>query len=108
MAATLPSRERFATWLSSVGFANGMQAVVYDRNGANCCGRLWWMLKWAGHDAVTVLDGGLQHWQAAGLPVTSGEEPSHFRAISSWAHRCASSPPPRMCCKVLASLRCKP
>ena len=40
----LPSRERFAMWLSSVGFANGMQAVVYDRNGANYCGRLWWML----------------------------------------------------------------
>lgn len=76
----LPSRERFATWLSSVGFANGMQAVVYDRNGANYCGRLWWMLKWAGHDAVAVLDGGLQHWQAAGLPVASGEEPGHFQS----------------------------
>ena len=37
----LPSRERFAMWLSSVGFANGMQAVVYDRQGANYCGRLW-------------------------------------------------------------------
>ncbi|HYE40765.1 MAG TPA: rhodanese-like domain-containing protein, partial [Ramlibacter sp.] len=54
----LPSREKFAMWLSSVGFANDMQAVVYDRNGANYCGRLWWMLKWAGHDAVAVLDGG--------------------------------------------------
>ncbi len=49
-----------------MGFANGMQAVVYDRNGANYCGRLWWMLKWVGHDAVAVLDGGLQAWQAAG------------------------------------------
>ncbi|MDI9855762.1 sulfurtransferase [Comamonas sp. 17RB] len=76
----LPSRERFATWLSSVGFANGMQAVVYDRNGANYCGRLWWMLKWAGHDAVAVLDGGLQHWQAAGLPVAEGEEPNRFQS----------------------------
>ena len=61
----LPSRERFAMWLSSVGFSNDMQAVVYDRQGANYCGRLWWMLKWAGHDAVAVLDGGLQAWQAA-------------------------------------------
>jgi thiosulfate/3-mercaptopyruvate sulfurtransferase len=60
----LPSREKFATWLSSVGFRNDMQAVVYDRNGANFCGRLWWMLKWMGHDAVAVLDGGLQAWQA--------------------------------------------
>jgi thiosulfate/3-mercaptopyruvate sulfurtransferase len=75
----LPSREKFAMWLSSVGFANDMQAVVYDRNGANYCGRLWWMLKWAGHEAVAVLDGGLQAWQAAGGAVSSGVEPSHFQ-----------------------------
>jgi len=75
----LPNRERFATWLSSVGLANGMQAVVYDRNGANYCGRLWWMLKWAGHDQVAVLDGGLQAWQAAGGALNSGDEPAHFQ-----------------------------
>ena len=73
----LPSRERFAAWLGATGFQNGMQAVVYDRNGANFCGRLWWMLRWCGHDAVAVLDGGLQAWQALGAegPVASGEEP---------------------------------
>lgn len=74
----LPSRERFATWLSGVGFSNDMQAVVYDRNGANYCGRLWWMLQWAGHDAVAVLDGGLQAWQAAGGALASGDEATHF------------------------------
>jgi thiosulfate/3-mercaptopyruvate sulfurtransferase len=77
----LPNRERFATWLSSIGFANDMQAVVYDRNGANYCGRLWWMLKWAGHEAVAVLDGGLQAWQAAGGPLAAGEEPAHFQTL---------------------------
>jgi thiosulfate/3-mercaptopyruvate sulfurtransferase len=76
----LPSREKFAMWLCSVGFTNEMQAVVYDRNGANFCGRLWWMLKWAGHDAVAVLDGGLQAWQAAGALVTDAQEPSHFQS----------------------------
>ncbi|MGI4778632.1 MAG: sulfurtransferase [Janthinobacterium lividum] len=76
----LPSRERFAEWLSSVGLRNDMQAVVYDRNGANYCGRLWWMLKWMGHDAVAVLDGGLQAWQAIGGAVTGNEEPSHFQS----------------------------
>ena len=75
----LPNREKFATWLSSVGFANDMQAVVYDRNGANYCGRLWWMLKWAGHANVAVLDGGLQAWQNAGGEVSSGEEAAHFQ-----------------------------
>lgn len=76
----LPSREKFAAWLSSVGFANDMQAAVYDRNGANYCGRLWWMLKWMGHDAVAVLDGGLQAWQAAGGEVTGREEPARFQS----------------------------
>ncbi len=76
----LPSREKFAMWLSSVGFDNAMQAVVYDRQGANYCGRLWWMLKWAGHDAVAVLDGGLQAWQAEGGAVAEGDEPSHFQS----------------------------
>ena len=79
----LPSRETFAEWLSNVGLANNMQAVVYDRNGANYCGRLWWMLKWAGHDHVAVLDGGLQAWQAAGGNVASGDEPAY--APSSFA-----------------------
>ncbi|WP_027016662.1 sulfurtransferase [Comamonas composti] len=74
----LPSREHFAAWLSSTGFDNGMQAVVYDRNGANYCARLWWMLQWAGHAHVAVLDGGLQAWQAAGQPLAQGEESTHF------------------------------
>ena len=62
----LPSREKFAAWLSSIGFSNAHQAIVYDRNDMNYCGRLWWMLKWVGHDAVAILDGGLQAWLAAG------------------------------------------
>lgn len=75
----LPAREKFATWLSSIGLGNDMQAVVYDRNGANYCGRLWWMLKWIGHSNVAVLDGGLQAWQAAHGAVASGQEPTHFQ-----------------------------
>ncbi|MBC7649403.1 MAG: sulfurtransferase [Vitreoscilla sp.] len=76
----LPNREKFAEWLSNVGFANNMQAVAYDRNGANYCGRLWWMLKWAGHANVAVLDGGLQAWTAAGGALASGVEPAHFQS----------------------------
>src|SRR5437868_5158792 len=76
----LPSREKFAMWLSGVGFANDMQAVVYDRNGGSYGGRLWWMLKWAGHEAVAMLDGGLQAWQDSGGEVRSGPEPSHFQS----------------------------
>lgn len=62
----LPAKQTVAAWLTGVGMRHRTQAVVYDRNGANYCGRLWWMLKWLGHDDVAVLDGGLQAWQAAG------------------------------------------
>ncbi|MDD2918366.1 sulfurtransferase [Rhodoferax sp.] len=72
----LPSRDSFAAWLGSVGLRPDMQAVVYDRQGANYCGRLWWLLKWAGHEAAAVLDGGLQAWLAAEGAVESGAGPT--------------------------------
>lgn len=71
----LPSRQRFAQWLTSIGFDNTMQAVVYDRQGVNYCGRLWWMLQWAGHEAVAVLDGGLPAWQAQGGALQASPPP---------------------------------
>ena len=90
----LPQREAVAQWLGRLGIHNGMQIVVYDRNKSAYCGRLWWMLKWLGHDAVAVLDGGLQAWKdaggalasgpitasitAAGTDPTSGSTPAHF------------------------------
>ncbi|MEO7937521.1 MAG: rhodanese-like domain-containing protein, partial [Burkholderiaceae bacterium] len=73
----LPAREAFAQWLGAVGFSHDMQAVVYDRQGVNFSGRLWWMLKWMGHEAVAVLDGGMPAWYAAGGVVTSGEATAH-------------------------------
>ncbi len=70
----LPQRESFAAWLKIIGMNHNTQVVVYDRNGMNYCGRLWWMLKWCGHEAVAVLDGGLQAWVAVGGALASGEE----------------------------------
>lgn len=81
----LPSRETFAAWLVSIGFGPDTQAVVYDRQGVNYAGRLWWMLKWCGHEAVAVLDGGFQAWQSIGGAVASGpsqptpEKPGAFQ-----------------------------
>jgi thiosulfate/3-mercaptopyruvate sulfurtransferase len=76
----LPQREVFAAWLQSVGVNHDTQVVVYDRNGMNYCGRLWWMLKWCGHEAVAVLDGGFQAWVATGGSVVSGEAASRAEA----------------------------
>ena len=73
----LPSRERFATWLGSTGLASpDTQVVVYDRQNAKYCGRLWWMLKWCGHENVAVLDGGWAAWQALGASVEHGPSPT--------------------------------
>jgi thiosulfate/3-mercaptopyruvate sulfurtransferase len=69
----LPSPEKFAAWAGAMGVAPGVQVVVYDRNGCNYCGRAWWMLRWIGHEAVAVLDGGLQAWVAAGGATESGQ-----------------------------------
>lgn len=79
----LPTREDFAQRMGQWGISNTSVVVVYDRNGANYCGRLWWMLKWAGLQQAYVLDGGLQAWQAAGGAVESGagpapRTPAHF------------------------------
>ncbi len=79
----LPAREAFAQWLADMGFDNTQQAVVYDRQGANYCGRLWWMLKWLGHDAVAVLDGGLQAWTAQGGALASGDQAT-ARAVGAF------------------------
>ena len=71
----LPERGRFAVWLRQQGLNPGTQVVVYDRQGVNYCGRMWWMLKWCGFDAVAVLDGGLAAWQALGGEMVSGPAP---------------------------------
>ena len=73
----LPTREDFAAWLGSVGFDKRMQAVVYDRQGSTYCGRLWWMLKWAGHENVALLDGGLEAWYEIGGVVTASQGSAH-------------------------------
>jgi len=68
----LPSRATFAARLGQLGLDNSQQVVVLDRQAITTSGRLWWMLKWCGHEAVAVLDGGLVAWKAAGGAVESG------------------------------------
>ena len=72
----LPKRELFAKWLGKMGVTHSSQVVVYDRQGNNFCGRLWWMLKWCGLDSVAVLDGGLKAWNQSMGNVDSGQPPA--------------------------------
>jgi thiosulfate/3-mercaptopyruvate sulfurtransferase len=67
----LPDPERIARRAGELGIGNGTQVVAYDASGGYYAARLWWTLRWLGHDAVAVLDGGWDAWVRAGLPVTS-------------------------------------
>jgi len=67
----LPEPEAFAEWLRTAGVNDGAQVVAYDDATGMFAARLWWMLRWLGHDDVAVLDGGFNRWRALGLPVTT-------------------------------------
>lgn len=67
----LPDREAFIETLRSWGVNEGTQVVAYDAHGGMFAARLWWLLRWIGHEAVAVLDGGMAAWQAQGLPLTA-------------------------------------
>lgn len=62
----LPERDAFARTLGRCGVTPAAQVVVLDRHGGTYAGRLWWMLRWMGHEAVALLDGGVAAWNAAG------------------------------------------
>jgi thiosulfate/3-mercaptopyruvate sulfurtransferase len=66
----LPERDAFIETLRRWGVNDTTQVVAYDAHGGMFAARLWWMLRWVGHEAVAVLDGGMAAWQAAGLPLT--------------------------------------
>ncbi|MFM7703370.1 MAG: sulfurtransferase, partial [Rubrivivax sp.] len=68
----LPTREAFAQRLRDWGVNDDSQVVAYDGSGGMYAARLWWMLRWAGHEAVAVLDGGLAGWKAAGHALETG------------------------------------
>lgn len=70
----LPNREQLAQTLRNYGLMNTSPVVVYDAHGGLFAARAWWLLRWLGHRTVQVLDGGLQAWQAAGLPLATGSQ----------------------------------
>ena len=67
----LPDPTAFAAHMAKQGVTDDTHVVVYDDTAGSYAVRLWWMLRWLGHERVSVLDGGLPAWQAAGLPITN-------------------------------------
>jgi thiosulfate/3-mercaptopyruvate sulfurtransferase len=71
----LPDLATFAAKVNACGVAPGKQVVVYDDLMGNFAVRLWWMLRWLGHDKVALLDGGYPLWVKEGRP-TNAEKPA--------------------------------
>ncbi len=85
----LPDLDKFVARLEAAGISSGEATaptvvVAYDDTKFAFASRLWWLLKYLGHDSVAVLDGGFHAWQQAGYP-TSAEIPQpragHFRPV---------------------------
>lgn len=73
----LPDPDALCARLRALGLDDDQQLVCYDDAGGAFAARAWWCLRWLGHEAVAVLDGGWQHWQGAKEtgppgPVTTG------------------------------------
>jgi len=81
----MPAREQVSMLLSGLGLKPDQQLVIYDTSGGLMASRLWWMARWAGHEQVAVLDGGLVAWQKAGYPVTT--ELPQVRPADAWPTR---------------------
>lgn len=66
----LPDPAEFAALLRRAGVSQDTLVVAYDDGPGLFAARLWWLLRWLGHNRVKVLDGGFRAWQEAGQPVT--------------------------------------
>ena len=71
----LPDIDAFQSLLGRLGVTAGGQVVVYDDAGGAIAARMWWLLRWAGHEAAALLDGGFPKWRAEGRPVTAAAVP---------------------------------
>jgi thiosulfate/3-mercaptopyruvate sulfurtransferase len=67
----LPEARTFIGWMGKQGLKPTDTIVCYDAGPGAMASRLWWMLRWAGHEQAAVLDGGLAKWQREGRPVTA-------------------------------------
>lgn len=67
----LPAFDAFVAWLGAQGLRPSDIVICYDAGSGAMAARLWWMLRWAGHENVAVLDGGIAKWLREERPVTA-------------------------------------
>ena len=79
----LPEKQRLTKLFSTWGIDHSVQVVIYDDTGGAFAVRLWWMLRWLGHNSAAVMDGGWPRWIREGRPVTAAvtvSESKKFKA----------------------------
>lgn len=67
----LPDPQKLAAKLSRAGIGNGSRVVAYDDQGGMYAARLWWLLRWLGHENIYVMDEGFSAWKTGGYPVAA-------------------------------------
>ncbi len=97
----LPKEKDFLDWVERSGISHTTQVVAYDQGGGGIAARLWWLMRWIGHEAVAVLNGGWPAWRHSGLdedtavpsPVRTAYHPVHRQdltvkteTIQHWCH----------------------
>jgi len=90
----LPEVSALAATLGRFGIDASVQVVAYDQSTGAFAARLWWLLRWLGHRAVAVLNGGLAAWERAGLPLSAAAQaraPQRFRAIADDAMQASTA-----------------
>ena len=80
----LPSPEKFASRMQSLGLGDGSRIVLYDASPLHTAARAWWMLRTFGAHDVAILDGGLAKWTAEGRETASGKETLRHRHFTVW------------------------
>jgi len=82
---TLPSAEKFASRMQTLGLGDGSRIVLYDDSAVKTSARAWFMLRMFGAHNVAILDGGISKWIAEGRPLATGTETLRQRHYTSWS-----------------------
>ncbi len=69
----IPNADAFAEAMARLGIGDETYVIAYDDNGGANAARLWWLLRYYGHDQVSLLDGGIVEWKKGGEPLERGE-----------------------------------
>ena len=85
LPSMLPSPEKFASRMQSLGLGDGSRIVLYDNSPLHTSARAWWMLRTFGAHDVAILDGGFAKWKAEGRETKSGKESLRHRHFTVWA-----------------------